>query len=169
MSSLFRVLLDIALWRKGPQDLPASAFLLAMLTALYVAVSLVQVHLFGWGLLSTVVLVVIDAAMMSAWVWMLLSLFKKKPRYLQTLSAIFGVSTLLGVMDALMRLLLDAMGGGSGPTLWDLAQLILVAAIVGRILKLAIEGSMLTGVALTLAIVFSTSAVSQLFIQSPAS
>jgi len=49
MSSLFRVLIDIALWRKGPQDLPASPFLLAMLTAIYVGVSFVQVHLFGWG------------------------------------------------------------------------------------------------------------------------
>ncbi len=161
--------MDIALWRKGPQDLPASSFLLAMLTAIYAAVSLVQVKLFGWSMFSTAVLVAIDVAMMGAWVWVLLTFFRKKPRYVQTLSAIFGVSTLLGILDALVRLLLDVLGAGSGPSLWDLAQLGLVAAIVGRILMLAIEGSMFTGVALTLAIVFSTSAVTQLFIHSPVS
>jgi hypothetical protein len=161
--------MDIALWRRGPQDLPASPFLLALLTATYAGVSFVQVRLFGWSFLSTAVLVVIDVAMMSGWVWVLLSFFRKKPRYFQTLSAIFGVSTLLGILDALVRLLLDVMGAGSGPSLWDLAQLGLMAAIVGRILMLAIEGSLFTGVALALAIVFSTSAVTQLFIHSPAS
>jgi len=81
---------------------------------------------------------------MSTWVWVLLSFFRRKRGYLQTCRPSSGVSTLLGVMGCAHAVTPRCEGGGNGPSMWDLTQLILVAAIVGRILKLAIEGSMLT-------------------------
>jgi len=89
MAELFRLFTQIALSRKGPQDLPASPLLLALTVVGYFLVNYV-VNL----LMPTVDVwrlhLLVDVAFTLAWYAILLRAFGKSERFLQTATAIFG-------------------------------------------------------------------------------
>ena len=100
MRELIRLYTQIALLRRGPQDLPASALLLALTISGYVAISLLmnglapppgpvtkateaETHSFPAQLL-------LDTAFTLAWYVVLLRLARRPERTLQTSTAVFG-------------------------------------------------------------------------------
>jgi len=100
MRDLIRLYTQIALLRRGPQDLPASALLLALTISGYVAISLLmnglapppgpvtkateaETHSFPAQLL-------LDTAFTLAWYVVLLRLARRPERTLQTSTAVFG-------------------------------------------------------------------------------
>ena len=94
LRALFSVLVDIILLRRGPEQLPASPVLLAIVIGFYIAISAMVVA-------SQVVTdrnwpleLVIGTATMLIWYQVALQLAKKRERYLQTMTAMFGVSTI---------------------------------------------------------------------------
>ena len=154
MLQFLKVFLDIVLWRRGPQDLPASALLLLLVTALYVAVSVTQLLLLHEVGRVWFVFVVLDPALLLGGTWLLLRLFKHPERFLQTATAVLGTGALLGVVVYLpLQWLLDSVGATPESTLAGIAALALVvmfALVTGRILKLAMDSSLFTGVAISL-------------------
>jgi cytochrome bd-type quinol oxidase subunit 2 len=85
---------DIALLRRGPEDLPISQRLLTATCMAYAAVNLLL------GLLlpdsaHAVLVVTIDIALMLLSGWLILQLAKHTERYLQTMTAVFGYQLLL--------------------------------------------------------------------------
>jgi len=149
-----KVFLDIVLWRRGPQDLPASALLLVLVTALYVAVSVTQLLMLHEVGSVWFVFVVLDPALLIGGTWLLLRLFKHPERFLQTATAVLGTGALLGVLVYLpLQWLLDSAGATPESTLAGAAALALVvmfALVTGRILKLAMDSTLFTGVAISL-------------------
>lgn len=153
---LIQTVIDIAVWRRGPQDLPASYALTVCVGLAYTLMSFAHILLFDWGVGSALMLVVIDAGMLCAWVWLLLYFFSRPERFLQTITAVWGVCALLTLFDiafAATQIMLS--GKPQAPTLLILVRFIAVVLIVGRILRTAIDAGVLTGIALTIAIVFS--------------
>lgn len=153
---LIQTVIDIALWRRGPQDLPASYPLTACVGLAYALMSFAHILLFDWGAASALRLVAIDTGMLCVWVWLLLYFFSRPERFLQTIAAVWGVCALLTLFDivfAATQILLS--GKPQAPALLILLRFIAVVLIVGRILRSAIDAGALTGVALTVAIVFS--------------
>lgn len=96
MQQLIRVWLNICLWRAVPQDLPASGILLSLSLASYALVS-VLVSLGSYGLAGAVQLALLDLGLLAAFVLILLYLQSKTARIYQTLSALAGTGSLLGV------------------------------------------------------------------------
>jgi hypothetical protein len=95
MRELLRLFGQIALSRKGPQDLPASPLLLALTVAGYSVVA--------FGVNSLVpppdtwrAELLLDVAFSLGWYAILLRAFGKPERFLQTATAMFGFQTLLG-------------------------------------------------------------------------
>jgi hypothetical protein len=130
---LLQVFIDIAMFRRGPQDLPASRTLVSLMFVVYAAS--------GWAVLV---------------------FFSRRQRFIQTMTAVLGIGTLLALMDLLVRTTqLIAAPAASVPLGWLFMKLIIMSLVIGRIFMLAIDRGLLTGVALTLAIVFSTDAVAQ--------
>jgi len=94
MLELIRLFTQIALLRRGPQDLPASRLLLAMTVVGYVGVN---------ALVSSVLPpdphwqrpLVIDTAFMLLWYTVLLTLAGRPERFVQTTAAVFGFQTVL--------------------------------------------------------------------------
>jgi hypothetical protein len=163
MISLLRVFIDIALWRKGPQDLPASRVLLWLVAGIYALISVVELLVLDKEFASALVLVVIDVAMTLLWLWGLLTLFSKSARLLQVATAVFGIETLLAIVVIAARMV--TMNTTSElPTPMDLLNLSLYLVLVGRMLAVAIDGSMFTGVPLALAIAVSTTVIAQIAI-----
>lgn len=165
MLKLLQTFLDIALWRKGPQDLPASRFLMICALIAYVGTSFIQVQLFDLRLRTAVLIIAVDVVMLLGWLWVVLAFFGRQQRFMQTMTAVVGVGTLLGCLDILVRGAQLALGPAENlPDNWLLLRFLAIALIMGRIFMHALDRGLITGMALTVAILYSTEAVAQLMI-----
>ena len=154
VQKFLRIFLDIVLWRRGPQDLPVSGLLLAVTIGAYVAVSIVQLALLDETASSWLFFIAVDPLLLAAWVWLLLRLYGKSERFLQTASAVFGTGAVLGLALYLpLQLVVTALG--EAPTsgiaqLFGLLVLVTFALVAGRIFKLATDSNLFTGIAVAL-------------------
>ena len=73
MRALLALFRDIALCRRGPEDLPVSRGLLATLLVTYFVGNFVQALLSGWTLRGVAPLVIVEIVMLLVWVWVLLA------------------------------------------------------------------------------------------------
>ena len=164
MLALLATFRDIALCRRGPEELPVSRTLLAILLLTYVAFNFVQALLSGWTLRGVTPLVVVEILMLLAWVWALLAFFGQRSRFVQTMSAVLGIAMLLTLLDIAL-LVLDNVVGVPAPVAdgWSVIRLFVMVLLVGRVLMIAIEGGMLTGFAFTMMMILSIIYVGQLF------
>lgn len=157
--------LDIALWRKGPQDLPASSLLATLVLVAYMATGLLRMQLFALDLQASLLFICTDAMMLGAWLWLVLAFFSRRQRFVQTLTATLGVGLLLLLVDVTFRTAQLAFGWGESLSLnWLLLRFLITALVLGRIFMLALDRSLITGIALTVAIIQSTKAVVQLML-----
>ncbi|MBV6415594.1 MAG: hypothetical protein CMLOHMNK_00106 [Steroidobacteraceae bacterium] len=95
MLSLVRLFADIALLRRGPEDVPASALLLASVVVAYFLVSffvslLLPPFAGPWHLH-----LLVDVGFTLAWYVVLMRVFARPERFLQTTTAVFGYQTVL--------------------------------------------------------------------------
>jgi len=166
MWKLLQTFVDIALWRKGPQDLPASRFLAVCVLLIYIAASFVQVRLLHLRLQTAAIVIAVDVSMMMAWLWAVLAFFGRRQRFLQTFTAMLGVGVLLAALDVVVRASQVVIAGPveSLPDLWVALRFFAIALMMGRILMQALDRGLLTGMALTVAIVYSTGAVAQIML-----
>ena len=154
VQQFLRIFVDIVLWRRGPQDLPASTLLLGVAVAAYVAVSAVQLALLGEPAATWFLFMVVDPLLLGAWVWLVLRLFGKPERFLQTASAVFGAGAVLG-LALYLPLQLIATGLGQEPSsglaqTFALLLVVTFALVTGRIVKLATDSNLFTGIAVSL-------------------
>lgn len=153
MQSLFQVFYEIALWRKGPRDVPASGSLLAMVAVLYVAVSAVQSYLV-YGPDGALLRGVADLVLTTAVFWIALAIGRRTHRLLQTLTAVLGTGALLA-LPMIGLLLLGRQVGDQSPlaflvSLASLPLLIWYLFVVGHIVRAALESPLFTGMAVAL-------------------
>ena len=106
MLQLIRAWFDICLFRKGPQDLPVSGVLPGLSLACYALVSLL-VALPSSGMAVAIQLAALDVVMLVVFVSSLLYLQSKTERVGQTLSAMAGSGTLMGLLALPLVLLVD--------------------------------------------------------------
>lgn len=166
MKPLLQTFIDIALWRKGPQDLPASRFLAMLVLAAYIGIGLIQARLFHFNLRTTVLIITIDVVMLTGWLWGVLAFFGRRQRFVQTATAVLGVGVLLSMLDIIVRGVQIAAGAGDNlPPEWSLLRFIAIALVFGRIFMHALDRGLLTGMALTVAIVYSTQEVARIMLE----
>lgn len=163
LSQLFRLFVDIAIWRRGPQDLPASVALAWLVTLFYAFVSAVQVGMMGWNFRSALLLILLDLGLQAAWLWGLLVFFAKAPRFLQSFTAFLGVGALITMMDILISGVMSAFGmNADNPNSpWPFLHLGLVLLLLGRVLQQALERSLFLSMSLTLVIMLTVSLVAK--------
>jgi hypothetical protein len=154
VSPFLKTFLDIVLWRRGPQDLPSSALLFWLTLAAYIAVSVIQLAVLGETGTAWFVFLVVDPALLTGSVWLMLRLYAHPERFQQTAAAVLGTGALLGLVLYLpLQLLLTALGQGPQSGLSIVFALVLLATFAlvnGRILKLGTDSNLLTGVAVSL-------------------
>jgi hypothetical protein len=154
VKQFLRIFVDIVLWRRGPQDLPVSWLLLALAVAAYVAVSVVQLGLSDQSLANWLFYVVLDPLLLAGWTWLVLRILGHGARFLQTASAVFGANAVLGFLVYLPLQVLgsaagtDQASGFAQAAAW--LQVIVFALVTGRILKLATDTNLFTGIMLSI-------------------
>jgi hypothetical protein len=158
MRELVRLFTDITLLRRGPQDLPASALLLALTIGAYlliceIASELVpQQHLLAQGVLYALFTV--------GWYAVLLRLCGRPERLLQTVTGLFAVQILLTPPQLAAAVLLQRFPQDSPTTLPILTAGFLIfiwlVAASSRIVKAALEWTTLASVGMTVLQVLTT-------------
>jgi hypothetical protein len=157
LGALLRLYFDIAIWRRGPADVPAVPILLWLTVAAYAALTaLLSATLQLRG--SWPYELAVDVAFMLGWVWLLLWAAGRSERWLQTATALFGfqliVAPLLIAVDALAPE--HPVAGDAQLLAVQLATLLLVAWIVvatAHIVSAAFEWPLAAGVALAIFLV----------------
>jgi hypothetical protein len=153
MKELVRLFVQIALMRKGPQDLPASATVLAVTAAGYFLVdclvSAVLPPIKGWfGQL------VVDVLFTFAWYALLLAFLRRPERFVQTTTAVFGFETVLSPLQIasvwLIRQFADDNPWRFPIVIVGLAIIVWIIAANARVLKSALEWSLPVCVALVI-------------------
>ncbi|HEY5139790.1 MAG TPA: hypothetical protein VIJ25_10810, partial [Methylococcales bacterium] len=89
MFDILKLLFDICLFKKGPQDLPYSLWLLRILLIIYVSIRVLMLRLhFDW--LTVLLQVITEILLVAVFFWTLLYLSRKLGRLYQALSAVLG-------------------------------------------------------------------------------
>ena len=150
MLQLIRSWFDICLLRAQPQDLPASRFLLGLSLACYALVSLL-VSVRSSGLAGALQVAVVDLGLLTAFVLCLLYLQNKTARINQTLSALAGCGSLLGIFALPLVLLVQPdQSPDQIPALLRLFWLLLFVwnlLVMAHIMRHALSSSFATGLA----------------------
>jgi hypothetical protein len=153
MLQLIRAWFEICLLRRAPQDLPASSDLLGLSLGCYGLVSVLvssQSYTFSKALL----LAAVDLGLLVLFAWSLLYLQKKTTRLNQTLSALAGTGSLMGVI-ALPLLLTIAPDAGAEAvpaplqSLW-LLLLLWNLFVMAHIIRHALSSSFAIGFGISL-------------------
>ncbi len=139
MTTLLLLFIDLCRLRRGPQDVPASRFLM-MLTAggyfvIGLAVSLLEQPP-GLAILSAAV----DTLMLAALAWLSLWIIGKTARFTQTYTALAGTGILFGLMGWPLVAFLQGLpqGQGSSLSLLLLGLVIWNIVVIGHILRHAL-------------------------------
>jgi hypothetical protein len=106
MLLLVKTWLDLCLLRKGPQDLPASGYFLGLSLCCYALVSFLVASPSS-GMAEAFRLALVDIGMLAVFVAALLYLQSKTGRINQTLSALAGSGSLLGLFALPLVLLVN--------------------------------------------------------------
>jgi hypothetical protein len=153
MTDLIRLFTEIALLRRGPQDVPASPLLLALTVCGYLAVTLVlgallppDAHWWQEPLIDTVFTLL--------WYVALLRVLGRPERTLQTTTAVFGLQTVLSPLLIATEWLARRFSQDSSwqvpiTCAWLLLVIWLIAAN-SHVVKAALEWSATSSVALVI-------------------
>jgi len=147
---LLRYFYQLAILRRGPQDLPAAPVLLGLALAANLLVGVVgSVAWFG-GLWRALLGNLLDAGLVAMLLWAVLRWRGKPERWQQTLTAVWG----LGAIFAALLVLLDLLRGGapvdSAAAVPDLLLLIWLHVAVGSVFRHALDIALGAGIALAL-------------------
>ncbi|HTD11087.1 MAG TPA: hypothetical protein VK676_03360 [Steroidobacteraceae bacterium] len=157
MQEIVRLFTQIALLRRGPQDLPASVLLLGLTLAGYLGVNVLVSALLppvsDWPLQ-----LLVDTLFMLAWYAALLRLVGRPERILQTSTAVFGLQTVLSPPLIASAWLMRRFGE---QTLWQLPiafvgllLLVWLIAASGHVVKAALGWSVTPSIMLVILQIF---------------
>jgi hypothetical protein len=156
---LIYVFVDIALHRRGPDQLPSALFFFNLVLAVAVVVEL-AVLVVADAVRRPVVLALFDTVLDLAFLWAVLKSFGRERRFRQTAAAMLGTDTLLNVLSIPVALWNRSLGAPTDqltmPALLFLLLFIWSIDISAFVLARAVERPYVLGVAVMLGYVMLT-------------
>lgn len=154
MTELLHLYSQIALLRKGPQDVPAVGLLLLLTGLAYFIVNALMVLLLPLLPGPWVQALLLDVVFTVGWYWTLLRVMRRGERFVQTAAAILGYRTVLTPLSLSSQWLVRRLGENDA---WQLpvsvVYIIVLAWLVaasGRVLQVALEWPLPACVALVI-------------------
>ncbi len=157
MIELLRLYGQIALLRRGPQDLPASPLLLALTVLGYFAVNALVCALLQPIQGQWLLYLAIDIVLLLAWYAVLLRTTKRSERFLQTATAIFGYQALLSPMILALVSVVQRFNQQTEASWLLLATIVAMALLIwfivaaANIVKAALDWTLSTSVVIVVA------------------
>jgi hypothetical protein len=138
MFDIIKLLFEICLFKKGPQDLPYSVWLLRILFIGYVSIRVLMLSIhFNW--LTVLMQVIVEIVLVCGFFWLMLYLARKLGRFYQVISAVLGTDALISFF-ALPGM--ASMEAGQGGLLVFLVMIGLIGwhwTVTGHIIRNALE------------------------------
>lgn len=154
MTAILKLYLDIALLRRGPEDVPASRNLLWATLLAFVALNALLTLAFRPATDNWPLQLLVSVGFTLLWYRVLLGLFGRPERYQQTVTAIFGfgciITPLIVPATGMMAPLADQPEQAMPWMLLLLPLAIYLLYVTARILRAAIERPMFQCVTLVL-------------------
>jgi len=150
---LVRLFLDLCLFKKGPQDMPASMMLLKLALLAYFLVGMALTVLeTDW--LEGVLQVLLEGAMLFGFVWISLIAAEKTHRWLQTSIAMLGTDALISSFAIPLKIVLLADPQAGLIYLLLLLLMLWHIGVVAHILRHALSQTLAVGLGLSIVYVF---------------
>jgi hypothetical protein len=146
---ILRLFLDLCLFRKGPEDTPASPFLLALTLLGYALVGLLILS-FQTGPDVALLQVVVEGGLNLAFLRVLLGVVRKPHRFVQAAIALMGTDALISLLALPLLLAQGVAAVGGMVHLPLLVMMVWNVAVSGMILGRAISRPLSVGVAVAL-------------------
>ncbi|MGH8498363.1 MAG: hypothetical protein ACRERV_06110 [Methylococcales bacterium] len=140
--------LDICLFRLGPQDLPASAFLFGLVLCLNGIVGLVILSIEA-PLLTAIAEFLVSLGLLVGFIWILLALDGKTLRFQQTLTALLGTDIVISLAALPFLIWISFDHHFTAATYLLVASMIWNVAVVGHIIRHALSSPYLFGLGLS--------------------
>ena len=122
MYDLIKILFDISLFKKGPEDLPYSKVLAKLLIVTYSAIRFMLLNMaLNWQ--TAIIQIGFEIVYIAGFSWLILYFNRKLARYVQLTNALFGVFALLAFISLPAYATVEL---GRGGLLVMLAMLILM-------------------------------------------
>jgi hypothetical protein len=148
---LIKLFFDICLFKKGPQDLPASGLLLGLATLAYLLVGIVLLGLEAtWA--DAAIQALVEGAMLLGFLFITLKVTGLMSRFLQTASAMLGCDALISSLAVPLLTWMLTSPEAKGVYLFLLLLMLWHLAVVAHILRHALSRHL--GIGLGLAIVY---------------
>ncbi|MGZ4979663.1 MAG: hypothetical protein ACXV8O_21225 [Methylobacter sp.] len=97
MFEVIKLLFDICLFKKGPQDLPPSLWLVRLLAVLDVIVSFLMISLHAdW--LNSLLQAIVGTLLIVGFSWLMLYVSRKPERFYQTCGALLGTDAVISFL-----------------------------------------------------------------------
>jgi hypothetical protein len=161
---------DIALHRRGPQDLPASRFLLGLVLIAYALVSALALFVIS-ATRSDVILVGIELIVDLGVVYLVLKVFEKTRRFLQTAIALVGTGVVLSLINVPLlqwdEMLQAPPTELTTPRLLMLLLFIWSLDIAGHIVSKALGKPYIVGVSIVVVYEFASLSLLEALIPAP--
>jgi hypothetical protein len=149
---LLKAFAQIALLKSGPAVLPKASVLLAAAVAIQLGADLLRLFV-GAGLDARILFLLAVSMLFAAFCFaLLLQLYKRQARLMQTLTAVFGAGAIVSLADTLIVQPLIAILGGQVELSMLLGLVAWSLVINAHILRCALDVSLAIGAMLALVI-----------------
>ena len=149
MWRLVQVFSEIALHRRDPGELPASRFLLSLTFVAYLTVGLISLFI-GAPAENLTGFIILESFFYLWFIWLVLVVFNRPNRFLQTAAALFGTETLLSIIRMPIVAWVDATrtsGEGSAAGVFVYFLMLLWSIdVAGFVLSRALQNAYFVGV-----------------------
>ncbi|WP_045223494.1 hypothetical protein [Methyloterricola oryzae] len=148
---LIQLFIDICLFRRGPQDVPASQLLLGLAVLVYLTVGVVLLGLEGMSM-EAVLQALVELLILLGFVWGNLKFLRLQKRFVQTAIAMLGADALISSLAIPPVAWMAYSAGARGAYLLLLLLMLWHLAVVAHILRHALSRPL--GVGIGLAVVY---------------
>jgi hypothetical protein len=149
---ILKAFLDLILLRKGPEDIPRSAILLAMAAGLAIAVNMIFYALVDTEYETDLFLELETELVKIASYFIVLLLLGQISRGMQTLTAIIGCNAILGLLLTVALLLVQPLANVELDGAFAWLVTIWVILVEGHIISRAVRLHLITGIAIAVVI-----------------
>jgi hypothetical protein len=168
MLRLVKAFLDLALWRTTPAQLPASWFLLAIVSVAAALLEVVGAFLPPAQADRILIRVLLSVTLPLAFTWAILSLTRHRQRFLQTAVALLGVGVLAQLVLYPLDSVLEVIGVDH-PAAVPLGLLSFVGLVwyllaCAHIWRAALESGLIVGIAVSVGYLILSVALAKLFL-----
>lgn len=146
MSSLFTFFLQLCLLKRRPQDLPTSYYLLGLLAAVSMIIGALGTVTYFGGAFRALAASLLDTVLIGALVYATLAFAGQKPRFVQTATAIYGVSVVFGLVMLVVHLLSDGLELAPLAAMVNLIALGWIHVVLGHVLRHTLEMDLWAGI-----------------------